>query len=81
MKSEKARWMTKKDIHKMQNDIEQKAIILFMAYMMDEEGYTDEKVKEMWHKLEEWLLAINKHLISVEQVREIIRQERGWEIQ
>ena len=80
-KAERPVLMYKKDIRKMQTEFEQTAIILFMAYMMDEEGWTDEKTLAMWDSLEKWLLAVKEHLISVDYVKKLIREQRNWEFE
>lgn len=80
-KSERPKLMYKKDIAKMQAEIEETAIVLMLAYMMDEEDFDEARIKRMWQKMEEWMNAVSEHLLTVDKVREIIHDKKGWAVE
>lgn len=73
--------MYKRDIAKMQAEIEETAIVLMLGYMMDEEDFDEERVKAMWLKMEEWMKGVKDHLLTIEQVKKIIYDTKGWVVE
>lgn len=80
-KAERPVLMYRKDIEKLQTETQEAALVLMLAYLMDEEDFDDERVRQMWQKMESWMLAVKDHLVAVEEVKKIIFEQRGWVVE
>ncbi|MGA4517387.1 hypothetical protein ACPA0F_08970 [Solibacillus silvestris] len=57
-------------------------MVIFLAYMMDEEGYNDpEKLVEMWETFNRWCDALtDPQLLTIHKVEKIIKEHTGIKI-
>ncbi len=85
-KKQKTYVMRESDIRKLENDIKNEvsetAICMVLAWLKDAnyiENDSDVLVAE-YRRFESWLKAIDDHLISINDIREIIRRDTGMEV-
>lgn len=57
-----------------------RVLILSSAYLMEEEGWDDEKLVDYYEAIERWSEAIDSHLITIQKVVEMINEKTGAEI-
>ena len=53
---------------------------LCAAYLMEEENWDEEKICDFYSALIRWSESINSHLISIDKVKDIIKEKTGMEI-
>ena len=70
-------WMDEKKIRRMEQDTWKKCIILSTAYLMDEFDYRDDKIEEYLNGLDRYMDALEDHLITMDQVCDIIFERTG----
>ena len=74
------KWMTDKQIKKLEDEAWKKCAILTTAYVMDELGYDEDKIMDFHDHLDKWIDAIDEHLITIDQVCKIIEEHTGIKI-
>lgn len=80
-KKNKYRWMDDRQIKKIEDTIGQRVIILSAAYLMDEFDYSEEAIVEYWEGMLRYMDAIDKKLITIDKVCEIIETHTGLHFQ
>lgn len=55
-------------------------LVLCAAYLMEEDGYDDEHICDFYESMIRWCGAVDTHLITIDQVIQIIKDHTGMEI-
>ena len=76
----KGKWMDEKQIRKIEQETWQKCLILSAAFLMDELDYSDERIIEYWDSMTNYMDAIDSHLITMDQVCDIIKDHTGLDL-
>lgn len=77
---DKPRWMDKKAIRKLEEDIWKKTMTLAASYLMDEFNYNEDAICDFWDGMNKYVEAIGDKLITVNKVQAIIYEHTGIKI-
>lgn len=80
MSRNKKHTVTEAQIVKQRMEAADKALVLFIAAAMDEFGWTTEDVEQFSVRLQRYADAVNKNIINLQKVCEIIHDVMGLEI-
>ena len=70
--------LTKRDVERMKVEIAHRTLLLVTAYTMDELGYDEDKIIDMWTAISRWSDAIDKEkIIKLNDVADIINEHTG----
>ena len=76
--------LTQSQLKKMSKELSDEAVTraltLFLAYMMEEDGITIEKLCDIVDGINRWGEAVDDHLITINQVAKIIEEHTGVEL-
>lgn len=71
---------TKKNHQMSVNRAVKRTLILCAAFLMEEEGWDDDRLTDFYAGIVRWSEAIDSHLINIQNVIEIIKDKTGTEI-
>lgn len=75
------RVITERDLKRMKLEIAHRTLILVTAWTMDELGYSDEKIVEMWDGIARWSEAIDHDkVIKLNDICKIINEHTGFNL-
>lgn len=80
MSREKKRTLTPRKIEEIKVEAMGQAMILTIAYLMDELDYDDEKCVEIWEGVARYAEAVRDKTISMRKVCDIINKATGLDI-
>lgn len=72
--------ISRQQLRKHDDEIAVKMIILSAAYLMDEMDYDEDRIIDYWNGLTRYADAIDKKLITIRQVNDIIEQKTGLKL-
>lgn len=72
--------LTPRKIDEIAKEASAKAMILFAAYLMDDEDFNAERICEVWDGVTRYADAVDKKLISLDKVCGIINNYTGLKI-
>ena len=80
MSKQKKITLTPKKVEEMKHEIAAKCLILMCACLMDSLGMDREQITEFATDFERYSAAVDNHIITLNKVREIIKEETGLEV-
>lgn len=69
--------MSQQEFKKYQENFVKQNLVLSAAYLMDVEGYDEDQIVDYWESITRWVDAIDKHVITLRTVQDIIEKTRG----
>lgn len=72
--------MTPRKVDELARQASAKAMILFAAYLMEDEDFTPERICEVWDGVTRYASAVDDKLISLRKICEIINEHTGLNI-
>ena len=72
--------LTPRKIEELAKDASAKAMILFAAYLMEDEDFTPERICEVWEGVTRYSMAVDDKLITLKKVCDIINEHTGLNI-
>ena len=72
--------MDEKAVRKIEQETWQKCLILSAAFLMDEMGYSEDRIIEYWDSMTHYLDSINDKIITMDKVCDIIHEHTGLDL-
>lgn len=78
-KKQKSVVMSKTAVHKLEEEVMQKMLILSAAYLMDDWDYSEQAICDYWDGLTRYVDAIDQKYITLDKICWIIQEHTGIE--
>ena len=73
--------LTERDLKRIKTEISHKTLVLVTAWTIDELGYDEDKIIEMWDGIARWADAIDhQKIIKLNDVCDIISEHTGLKL-
>ena len=70
----------KRDLERIKLSVTDQVLTLVTGYLMDEFDYDEDKVVELWEGITRYHKAIEDHIITLNEVKEIIKKHTGLDL-